>query len=206
MLALVNAGGAVMSNTERTVESLAARLDRQAQSMRLLWVAVVSVPMLWISFSGMWRSDKIRATSLNADTVFAQTLALSNKMGEIVALLHSSSDGSPQISLFDRQKKLRMSLSLRANGTPVMSLLDADSRDRSVLSLNERHEASLVFYEPTEPNDQKGPQRVMLTVDTGGSGLLYLFGSAGALNLATGNGRMKWTPVGGTAQDLPLQK
>ncbi len=195
-----------MSNTELTVESHAARLDRQALSMRLLWVAVVFVPMLWISSYEMWRSGTIRATSLNSDTVFAQTIALRNKMGEIVALLDSSSDGSPQISLFDRQKKTRMSISLRANGGPSIGLSDPDSKARAVLSLNDRQEPSLTFYDPNEPNDQKGTQRVLLGVDTGGSGLLYLFGSAGALNLATGNGRMRWPPVGGTPEDLSLQK
>jgi hypothetical protein len=193
-----------MSNSELTVESVAARLDRQAQLMRLSWFVLASLAVFVIAW--MRTPDTIRAKIVNADTVSAGTVALTNNMDEIVALLSSSSDGSPQISLFDRQKKLRMSLSLRANGGPSISLLDADSRGRSVLSLNDRQEPSLVFYEPTEPKDQKGPQRVMLTVDTSGSGYLALFGTAGALNLASFDGRMRWSPVTGTPQDLSVQK
>lgn len=194
-----------MPNTELPVESLAARLDRQAQSMRLLWAAVAVLAIFAIAYTEMRRPDTIRATTLNADTVITETLSVKNKMGEIVALLASSSDGSPQISLFDREKKVRMSISLRANGAPSISLLDADAA-RAVLSLNDRQQPSLVFYEPNEANDQKGPQRVLLTVDTSGSGYLALFGRAGALNLASFDGRMKWTPITATAQDLPVQK
>ncbi len=193
-----------MSNTEPTVESVSARLNRQTQLIRLLWFVVAFLAIFTITW--IRPGDIVSVKTVSADRIFAGTVAVKNNMDQIVALLSSSSDGSPQISLYDQQQKLRMSIALRANGGPSVGLSDPDRNARAVLSLNDRQEPSLVFFDPNEPNDQKGTQRVLLGLDTGGSGLLYLFGRAGALNLATGDGRMKWTPAGGTAEDLPLQK
>jgi len=181
-------------------------MNRQAQAMLLLWAAVAGLGLFMIGYMELRRPDTIRTKTVNADRIIAGTVALKNNKDEIVALLSSSSDGSPQISLYDRQQKLRMSISLRANGGPSISLLDADSGARAVLSLNDRQEATLVFNDPSEANDQKGPQRMLLGLDTSGSGFLRLLGMNGALNLSSGNGRMSWNPVAGAAQDLSVQK
>jgi hypothetical protein len=196
-----------MSNTQLTVESLAARMNRQGQSIYRLWAALAAFAVLAalaifvILYPEMRRSDTLRAATLNADTVIAGTVSLRNATGEIVALLSSSSDGAPQISLFDRQKKPRVSISLRANGGPSISLLDPDLGSRAVLSLNDRQEPSLAMF-----NEPKGPQRALLAVDTSGSGYLGLYGTGGGLNLSSLDGRVSWNPVAGATQDLPVQK
>jgi hypothetical protein len=196
-----------MSNTELAVESLAARMNRQGQSIYRLWAALAAFAVLAalaifvIVYREMPRSDTLRAATLNADTVIAGTVSLRNATGEIVALLSSSSDGAPQISLFDRQKKLRVSIALRANGGPSISLLDPDLGPRAVLSLNDRQEPSLAMS-----NEPKGPRRALLGVDPSGSGFLGLYGTGGGLNLFGSDGRVRWNPVAGTAQDLPVQE
>jgi hypothetical protein len=192
-----------MSNAQLTIESLAVRINRQSRSMQAIWTAIAVLVIFVIAYTEMRKPDTIRASTLDADSVIAGTVSVKNNMGEIVALLSSSSDGSPRISLFDRKKKLRMSISLKANGGPSIALHDADSGNRAVLSLNDRQEPSLaLFNEPSGPNDQKGPQRALLGVDTGGSGYLALYGTAGGLSLFSSDGRVRWTPNAGTPQDL----
>jgi hypothetical protein len=71
---------------------------------------------------------------------------LRNGTGKIVALISSTSDGTPHISLLDSREKVRLSIGLRQDGVPSVSLLDTEQGQRAVLSLNDHQDASLTMY------------------------------------------------------------
>lgn len=70
-----------------------------------------------------------------------------------------------------------------------------------MLSLNDKSDPSLTMF-----NADKLPRSVF-AIDQGGSGHLDLYGTAGGLDLAAHDGRVRWTPSGGAPVDaLPVTK
>jgi hypothetical protein len=70
-----------------------------------------------------------------------------------------------------------------------------------VLSLNDKSDPSLTLFNADKV------QRSVFAIDQGGSGHLVLYGTAGGLNLAAHDGRVRWSPLGAAAVDaLPVAK
>ena len=154
---------------------------------------------------GAFRATKTRSrirsgSRVTAKNLAVETLVLRNATGEIVALLSSTRDGTPHISLFDAQKKVCLSIGLRPNGGPLVSLFDPEQGARAELSLNGQQDPSLTMSNAAKVT------RAALAIDTGGSGHMILYGASGGLNLSASDGRVQWNPVGGTAQDIPILK
>ena len=142
-----------------------------------------------------------KPTVISVKSVIAESVAVwQSARGDIVADLSTSRDGSPSIAFFDANKKVRLMATVGVSG-PSVSLLDPQGVHRAVLSLNDKSEPSLTMF-----NADKLPRSVF-AIDEGGSGHLILYGTAGGLDLAAHDGRVRWTPKGGAPVDaLPVTK
>ena len=183
--------------TQQTIEHLKSRLERTEGQMKGLRFAVVGLAALAVL--ALFRQlDK--PTVISAKSVVAESFAVRNAKGDIAAQMGAGADGSPSIVFLDADKKIRLMASVAASG-PSMSLLDPQQVPRATLSLNENSDPSL-----TLSNAGKLPRSVF-AIDKGGSGHLVLYGTAGCLDLAASDGRVRWTPLGGAPIDaLPVTK
>ena len=145
--------------------------------------------------ASQWHAT-VNAGTVKTKTLSVETIALRNGAGQIVALISSTSDGTPHLSLFDSRQKVRLSVGLGQDGAPSVSLLDTEQTHRAVLSLNDHQDASLTLF-----NAAKIP-RATLAVDAVSSGHMVLYGTGGALNLSAFDGRVQWNPVDGAAQNV----
>ena len=183
--------------TQQAIEQLKSRLERTEGQMKGLRFTVVGLSVFAIvALFRQW--DK--PTVISAKSVVAETLSVRNAKGDIVAQIGADSDGTPSIALRDANQKIRLLASVSASG-PSVSLFDPQQVSRAMLSLNENSDPSL-----TMSNADKLPRSVF-AIDKGGSGHLVLYGTAGGLDLAANNGRVRWTPSGGAPVDaLPVTK
>jgi hypothetical protein len=191
--------------TQQNIEQLKSRLERAEGQMKglrftVLGLAVLAVVALFMQLDKPFMQlDK--PTVISAKTVNAESFSVRNTKGDIVAQMGADSDGSPSIAFLDANKKIRLMVSVGASG-PSVSLLDPEQIYRATLSLNEKSDPSL-----TLSNSDKAPRSVF-AIDKGGSGHLVLYGTAGGLDLAANEGRVRWTPsTGGAPVDaLPVTK
>jgi hypothetical protein len=200
--------------TQQTIEQLKSRLERTERQMKHL--QLISLPLLAVMtgfalflHTGLFNpkptvisvKDVIAETIsvkdvIRAKSVFAESFAVQSAKGDIVAQLSDS------LAFFDANKKIRLMASVSVSGGPSVSLLDPQQVPRASLSLNDKSDPSLAMY-----NADKLPRSVF-AIDTGGSGHLSLFGTAGGLlDIAAHDGRVRWTPLGGAPVDaLPVAK
>jgi hypothetical protein len=129
--------------------------------------------------------------------VWASKARFNADLVPLVLDVSPSADGTPHISLFDAQRKVRLSIGLSATGSPSVTLVDPDQRPRAVLSLNDRQDPSLTLLDTA-----KAP-RGLLALDTGGSGTIMLSGPNGGLALSSTDGRLGWNPA--PAPAAPVQ-
>ena len=182
---------------QQTIEQLNSRLERAEAQMKSFRFAVPALAVLALLALFM-KWDK--PTVISAKSVIAESFAVRNAKGDLVAQMGADSDGSPSIVFLDANKKIRLMASVGASG-PSVSLLDPQQVSRATLSLNDKSDPSL-----TMSNADKLPRSVF-AIDKGGSGHLVLYGTAGGLDLAANDGRVRWTPSGGAPVDaLPVTK
>ncbi|EHR05418.1 hypothetical protein [Bradyrhizobium sp. WSM471] len=186
-----------MLKVEPTLENLASHIQRQDRSLKAMRWSVLGATIMAAAaiISSQWHAT-VNADAVKTKSLSVETIALRNGTGKIVALISSTSDGTPHISLFDSREKVRLSIGLRQDGAPSVSLLDTEQGHRAVLSLNDHQDASLTMY-----NAAKLP-RATLAVDSASSGHMVLFGTGGGLNLSALDGRVQWTPVDGAVQNV----
>ena len=193
--------------TQQTIEQLKSRLERAEKQMKALQFSIL-VPTVLAGvalFMQLQKPTVIRVKSviaeeisvkdvISAKSVFAENFAVRSARGDIVAQLSDS------LAFFDANKKVRLMAWVGVSG-PSVSLLDPQEVSRATLSLNDKSDPSLVLY-----NADKLPRSVF-AIDQGGSGHLDLYGTAGGLDLAAHDGRVRWTPSGGAPVDaLPVTK
>ena len=183
--------------TQQTMEQLKSRLERAESQMKWLRFAVMGLSaLIVVALFMQWH----KPTVISVKSVFAESFAVRNAKGDIVAQMGADSDGSPSIAFRDANNKIRLMASISASG-PSVSLFDPQQVPRAMLSLNENSDPSL-----TMSNADK-LTRSVLAIDKGGSGHLVLYGSAGGLDLAANDGRVRWTPSGAAPVDaLPVAK
>jgi len=184
-------------HAQQTIARLTSRLERTEKDLKGLrfaipGLAVLAVVALFVRFD--------KPTVISAKSVNAESFAVRSARGDIVAQFGAGRDGSPSIVFLDANKKIRLMASVGTSG-PSVSLMDAQEVSRATLSLNDKFDPSL-----TMSNADKLPRSVF-AVDTAGSGHLVLYSSAGGLDLAASDGRVRWTPSGGAPVDaLPATK
>ncbi len=190
--------------SQQTIEQLKLRLERaEAQLKAFRFVvpgfAVLALLALFIQWDKpIMQLDK--PTVITAKSVIAESFTVRNAKGDIVAQMSADSDGSPSIAFRDANKKIRLMASVGANG-PSVSLFDPQQVPRAMLSLNDKSDPSL-----TMSNADKLPRSVF-AIDKGGSGQLVLYGTAGGLDLAANDGRVRWNPLSGAPVDaFPVTK
>ncbi len=190
-----------MLKAEPTLETLATQIQRQDRLLKATRWSVLGATIMAATaiLASQWHSS-VNASVVKAKTLSVETIALRNDTGKIIALISSTSDGTPHISLFDSREKVRLSIGLRQDGAPSISLLDTEQGSRAVLSLNDHQDASLTMFNAT-----KLP-RATLAVDAASSGHMVLYGSGGGLNLSAFDGRVQWNPVGGAVQNVQTTK
>jgi len=183
---------------QQTTQQLRTRLDRVEGQMKVLvrflipGLSILAIAALFMQLN--------KPTVISAKSVFAEAFAVQNARGDIVVQMSADSDGSPHIAFRDANKKIRLIASVGASG-PSVSLLDPQGISRAALSLNETFTPSL-----TMANADNLPRSVF-AIDKGGSGHLILYGTAGGLDLAAHDGRVRWTPLTGAPVDaLPVTK
>jgi hypothetical protein len=183
--------------SQQTIEQLKSRLARAEAQMKALKFTVPAFAGLAIVAIFM-QLDK--PTVISAKSVNAESFSVRNARGDIVAQMSAGSDGSPSIFFLDANKKIRLIASVSASG-PSVSLLDPEQVYRATLSLNDKSDPSL-----TMSNADK-LTRSVFAIDEGGSGHLVLYGTAGGLDLAANDGRVRWTPLSGAPVDaFPVTK
>jgi hypothetical protein len=182
---------------QQTIEHLKSRLECAEKQMKGLQF---SIPGLAILACVPLFMQLNKPTVISAKTVTAESFSVQSTKGDIVAQLSASGDGSPSIAFLDANKKVRLMAWVGASG-PSVSLLDPQGVSRATLSLNEKSDPSL-----TMSNADKLPRSVF-AIDTGGSGHLVLYGTAGGLDLTAHDGRVRWTPLNGAPVDaMPATK
>lgn len=186
-----------MLKVEPTLENLASHIQRQDRSLKAMRWSVLGATIMAAAaiLASQWHAT-LNAGTVKAKTLSVETIALRNDTGKIVALISSTSDGTPHISLIDGRQKVRLSIGLRQDGAPSVSLLDTEQGHRAVLSLNDHQDASLTMF-----NAAKLP-RATLAIDAVSSGHMDLYGTGGGLNLSAFDGRVQWNPVDGAVQNV----
>lgn len=186
-----------VDQAQHTIARLTSRLERAEKQLKGLQFAIPVLAVLAVIPLFM-QLDK--PTVISAKSVIAEGFAVRSAGGDIVAQLGAGRDGSPSIAFLDTNKKIRLMASVGTGG-PSVSLLDPQEVSRATLSLNDKSDPSLTMF-----NADKIPRSVF-AIDTSGSGHLVLYGAAGGLDLASYDGRVRWTPLGGAPVDaLPLTK
>jgi hypothetical protein len=200
--------------TQQTIEQLKSRLERAERQMKALQFSILGPVVLAgvaifmqlqkptvISVKSVIAEEISVKEVISAKSVIAESVAVwQSARGDIVADLSTSRDGSPSIAFFDANKKVRLMATVGVSG-PSVALLDPQGVSRATLSLNDKSDPSLALY-----NADKLPRSVF-AIDQGGSGHLDLYGTAGGLDLAAHDGRVRWTPLGGAPVDaLPVTK
>lgn len=220
-----------MSDTEPTVERLLARiesLEKTAKSQRWIGLIAFLAVFLVIAQSQFQSRMGFVADSVRTGSVITGSIALQNAAGEIVGLFAPGNDGMPQLSFFDANKKVRLSIGLQKDGgpgndgTPQLSLFDANKKARlgiglrpdggpsislsdpdnvvrAVLSLNEHQDPSLVLSDSATL-----PHAIFSVTDS--SGTASLTGTKGGIWLSAFDGKMTWNPKEGGAQEIQLAK
>lgn len=184
--------------TQQTIEQLKSRLERAERQMKALQF---SIPGLAVLAGVALFMQLHKPTVISVKSVIAESFTVQSARGDIAAQLSAGRDGSPSITFFDANKKIRLMASVAVSGFPSVSLLDPQEVPRAMLSLNDKSDPSLALY-----NADKLPRSVF-AIDQGGSGHLILYGTAGGLDLAAHDGRVRWTPLGGAPVDaLPVTK
>jgi hypothetical protein len=184
------------------IQRLASRLERQEGYLRGLRWIVPGIIILVVTGLGL-SLGLLQHEVADTQTVAAETFLLKNSNGDIVARLGTTPDGAPGIAFFDKERNLRLTAGLRADGDPFVSLVDPQHAHRAVLSLNDHHDPSLTMF-----NTATLPRAVFSLdrSDQDSSGHILLFGAGGGLDLSSSDGRVRWTPRGGAAQDVPAPK
>jgi hypothetical protein len=171
-----------------TLEQRVRKLERENRWMRrtaAIAVAVVSVVIL----VGQGKEEPPR-------DLVVRSLTMKDAAGSARMKLHTTDDGTPSVSLYDKNEKLRASLGtetlefreegkLRAfvgviGGTPSLSLYDKDSKIRAVLgavSGKEKDGGFLTLF------DKHARLRAALGMKVGGAPVFTLF---------DGNGNVIW--------------
>ena len=183
--------------SQQTIEQLKLRLERaEAQLKAFRFVVPGFAVLALLALFMQW--DK--PTVITAKSVIAESYTVPNATGDIVAKWSADSDGSPSLAFRDANKKIRLIASVDASG-PSVSLFDPQQVSRAMLSLNDKSDPSL-----TMSNADKLPRSVF-AIDKGGSGHLVLYGTAGGLDLAANDGRVRWNPLSGAPVDaFPVTK
>lgn len=176
---------------QQAIEQLKARVERAERRMKALQF---SIPALAVLICAALLMQLDRPTVIGAKSMIAETFSVRNAGGDIVAQLGAGRDGSPSIAFLDANNKIRLMMAVGVRG-PSVALLDPQGVSRAILSLNGKSEPSL-----TMTNAEK-LTRGVLAIDTGGSGHLVLYGTAGGLDLAAHDGHVRWTPAGGAPAD-----
>jgi hypothetical protein len=182
---------------QQAIEQLKSRLERTERQLKgarfiIPALAVLAGVPLFMQFD--------KPTVISAKSITAESFAVRNPNGDIVAQFSASRDGSPSIAFLDANKKVRLMAWVGSSG-PSVSLLDPQEVSRATLSLNEKSDPSLSMS-----NADKLPRSVF-AIDNGGSGHLVLYGTAGGLDLTAHDGRVRWTPSDGAPIDaLPTAK
>jgi hypothetical protein len=185
------------TQAQQTIARLTSRLERAEKQLKGLRFAIPGLVILALA-PLLMHLDK--PTVVSAESVVAKSFAVKNARGDIVAQFGAGRDGSPSIAFLDANKKVRLMASVGASG-PSVSLLDPREVSRATLSLNDKSDPSLTMF-----NADKLPRSVF-AIDSGGSGHLVLYGTAGGLDLAANDGRVRWTPLSGAPVDaLPVMK
>jgi hypothetical protein len=182
---------------QQTIARLTSRLERAEKQLKGLQFAIPGLAVLAVVplFMQLDKPTVVRATSF-----IAESFAVRSAGGDIVAQLSAGKDGAPSIAFLDANKKVRLMASVGASG-PSVSLLDPQEISRATLSLNDKSGPSLTM------SDADKLPRSVFAIDKGGSGHLVLYGTAGGLDLAANDGRVRWTPSGGAPVDiLPVTK
>ncbi len=183
--------------TLQTIDQLISRLERAEGQMKGLRFAVVGLAVL--ACVALFKQLH-KPTTIAEKNIVAETFSVRNAKGDIVAQMGADSDGYPGIAFRDANKNIRLMASVNASG-PSVSLFDPQRVSRAMLSLNEESEPSLSMSNADKLT------RGVFAIDKGGSGHLVLYGTAGGLDLAANNGRVRWTPSGGAPVDaLPVTK
>lgn len=171
-------------------DQLKTRLERAERNLKGLRFSIPGVAILaCVAIFMQLVKPTANAKSVIAESVFAETFAVRNAEGNIVAQFGAGRDGSPSIAFFDATKKVRLMASVGVSG-PSVSLLDPQQVPRAVLSLNDKSDPSLTLFNADKV------QRSVFAIDQGGSGHLVLYGAAGGLDLAAHDGRVRWSPLG----------
>jgi len=187
----------VSEQAQRTLEQLDARLQRAEKKLKGLRFTILGLAILAV-VPLLMHLDK--PAVISAKSITAESFAVQNAKGDIVAQFNASRDGSPSIVFLDANKKVRLMAWVGASG-PSVSLLDPQEVPRATLSLNEKSDPSLSMSNAAKLT------RSVLAIDNTGSGHLVLYGTAGGLDLSTNNGRVRWTPLNGEPVDaLPAAK
>jgi hypothetical protein len=185
---------------QQTIERLTSRIQvLESQIKGLRW----AFPGFAILVAALLVMQVNKPSTLDVKYVVAESFGVKNPKGNAVVRLGTTSDGSPNLAFFDAEQRIRLMVGLRANGGPSVSLIDPQQVARAVLSLNDQFDPSLTLF-----NAEKLPRTVLGTDggDNANSGHLIMYGTAGGLDLAASNGRVRWNPRDGAPVDvLPVK-
>jgi hypothetical protein len=182
---------AARKEDSQLLDKMAQRLQRAERKLKNLQWSIVLVAVL-ACLPLLMRLDK--AAVISGKSVIAESVLVQNTNGDIVAQFSAGRDGTPSISLFDANNKIRLLMSVGASG-PSVSLLDPQQVSRATLSLNNKSDPSLSMSNADKLT------RSVFSIDSEGSGRLVLYGAAGGLDRAAHDGRVHWTPAGSPPVD-----
>ena len=142
-----------------SLETLTQRLDRLEQEMRW-WKLAGAIVLLGASAVVL-----MGQAMPFPRTVEARGFAAVDVNGKPRLLMGLGSDGSPTVTLMDRDEKPRVILAVLPDGSPALGFYDQSGKERAALKVLAKHDGAPFLI----LNDKEGKIRAAVTVNAEGS-------------------------------------
>ncbi len=134
-----------MTSEHAALEARVARLERDNRRLRGAGFALALLAGAFALFDARAKDAEPARPEIPA-VVATRSLRVVDPQGKPRAVLATSSDGVPFLTLSDRNGQVRATLFISDDGRPALTLNDGDGRSRATLGLERSADGFITFF------------------------------------------------------------